>query len=176
MNTFYMVEMHYPLDDDQTKFSKFYHKHINMLLTIDGFFSAQRYQCTHETESPFLAVYRLKIPDVMRSKNYTSKAGRDSVDPAFKAKMTNWHRNLVQSDVQTMDVPEDGWLILIDRHLKKCRLLPVDFTSLEVIGLDMTIVERGILIGDKGDPISIDPQEGWNVRSFRPIHSPRYPQ
>ena len=38
-----MVEMHYPLDDDREKFNAFYDKHITMLLSIDGFLSAQRY-------------------------------------------------------------------------------------------------------------------------------------
>ena len=36
MSTFYMVEMHYPINDDRTKFNEFYNKHISMLLTIDG--------------------------------------------------------------------------------------------------------------------------------------------
>ncbi len=93
-----MVEMHYPLDEDRARFNEFYAKHIDMLLTIDGFQSAQRYECTHEARAPFQAVYRVRNPEVMTSENYTSRAGRDSVDPVFKAKMTNWHRNLAGRD------------------------------------------------------------------------------
>ena len=46
-----MVEMHYPLMEDRTLFNEFYHKHISMLLTINGFLSAQRLECTHEARS-----------------------------------------------------------------------------------------------------------------------------
>ena len=122
-----MVEMHYPLDDDREAFNRFYHKHITMLLSIDGFLSAQRYECTHEARSPFLAVYRLKDPDVMTSEGYTSRAGRDSVDPVFKAKMTNWDRNLVQGDIENMDVADNGWMVLIDRLSADSALLPEGF-------------------------------------------------
>lgn len=183
MSTFYMVEMHYPLDEDRERFNAFYHKHITMLLTIDGFQSAQRYECTHAAQSPFLAVYRLRDAAVMTSPGYTSKAGRDSVDPAFKAKMTNWHRNLVTGDIADMDVAEGGWLTLIDRQTRDSPPLPAGFTPLTVIGLDATIAERGVRIvrsggqsgGQSGAPPAVEARPGWTVRSFRPIHPPRRP-
>ena len=175
MSTFYMVEMHYPINDDRTKFNEFYNKHISMLLTIDGFRSAQRYECTHEARAPFLAVYRLREPGVMTSENYTSRAGPTSVDPAFKAKMTNWDRNLVTGDIETMEVADDGWMVLIDRLSAESPHLPKAFTSLTIIGLDTTIAERGVLIGAEGEPAIPAEEDGWIVRSFRSIHAPRYP-
>ena len=175
MSTFYMVEMHYPLDDDREAFNCFYHKHITMLLSIDGFLSAQRYECTHEARSPFLAVYRLKDPDVMTSEGYTSRAGRDSVDPVFKAKMTNWDRNLVQGDIENMDVADNGWMVLIDRRSADSAPLPEGFTSLSIVGLDATIVERGVMIGQEGSPPDISDVENWIVRRFHPVHAPRHP-
>ncbi len=42
MATFYMVEMHYPASENRAAFDAFYRNHISMLLTIDGFLSAQR--------------------------------------------------------------------------------------------------------------------------------------
>lgn len=172
-----MVEMHYPLDEDRARFNAFYAKHIDMLLTIDGFQSAQRYECTHEARAPFLAVYRVRNPEVMTSENYTSRAGRDSVDPVFKAKMTNWHRNLVQGEIADMDVPDKGWMVLIDRESADSPPLPDGFTQLSIVGLDETIVERGVCIGKSGDPVVPDaPATGWTVRTFRPVHAPRHPE
>lgn len=171
-----MVEMHYPLDDDRTRFNEFYHKHISMLLTIDGFKSAQRYECTHEARAPFMAVYRLRDPDVMTSENYTSKAGPTSVDPGFKAKMTNWDRNLVVGDIETMDVPDEGWMVLIDRLSDDSPPLPDGFTPLEIVGLDATIKERGVLVGEHGEPAAPAAQDGWIVRTFNAIHAPRHPE
>lgn len=170
-----MVEMHYPATEDRARFDKFYNKHISMLLTIDGFQSAQRYETTHEARAPFLAVYRLRDPGVMTSENYTSKAGPTSVDPNFKSKMTNWDRNLVTGDIETMDVPDDGWMVLIDRLTSDSAPLPDGFTPLEIIGLDTTIAERGVLIGDSGEPATPAAQDGWIVRTFRAIQAPRHP-
>ncbi len=175
MSTFYMVEMHYPATEDRALFDKFYGKHISMLLTIDGFLSAQRYECAHEAKAPFMAIYRLRDPDVMTSTNYTSKAGRDSVNPTFRAKMTNWDRNLVRGDIETMDVADDGWMVLIDRQAADSPELPDGFSALEIIGLDSTIAQRGVRIGDNGDPAAPAATEGWTVRTFRPIHAPRHP-
>ena len=176
MTTFYMVEMHYPATEDRRRFDDFYDKHITMLLTIKGFLSAQRYECTHEARAPFLAVYRLTEPGVMTSENYTSKAGRNSVDPVFRAKMTNWDRNLVQGDIANMDVPDGGHLVLIDRLSADSPPLPDGFTSLSVVGLDATIVERGVRILGKGESVpDLKPATGWAVRTFRPIHPVRYP-
>jgi len=176
MTTFYMVEMHYPASEDRARFDEFYAKHITMLLTIDGFLSAQRYETSYTARAPFLAVYRLRDPGVMHSENYTSKAGRSSVDPVFRAKMTNWDRNLVQGDIANMEVPEGGCMVLIDRLTPDSPPLPEGFTPLEVIGLDSTICQRGVRIFPKGG--STFPEaavENWTLRTFRPIHPTRYP-
>jgi hypothetical protein len=176
MTTFYMVEMHYPATEDRARFDEFYWKHITMLLTIDGFQSAQRYECLHEAKAPFLAIYRLREPGVMTSENYTSKAGRNSVAPTFRAKMTNWDRNLVQGDIATMDVPDGGHLVLIDRLSKDSPPLPDGFTPLKIVGLDATIVERGVRIFAKGEAVpTLKPVKDWTVRTFKPIHAVRYP-
>lgn len=171
-----MVEMHYPLDEDRAAFNDFYAKHVSMLLTIDGFETAQRYECQHETAAPFLASYRLRDEQVLERETYTARAGRNSVDPAFRAKMTNWDRNLVRGALPDMDVAPDGWLALIDRLSLDSAALPFGFTAMEVIGLDATITERGVALGAHGAPPDINPQPGWAVRIFRSAHSTRYPK
>jgi hypothetical protein len=176
MSTFYMVEMHYPASEDRALFDKFYDKHITMLLTIDGFLSAQRYETTHEARAPFLAVYKLRDPGVMESTNYTSKAGRTSVNPTFRDKMSNWDRNLVQGDIDNMDVPDGSCMVLIDRITSDSPPLPEGFTALEIVGLDATIVQRGVRITQQGDPTLPDASvDGWTMRTLRPLHPPRHP-
>jgi hypothetical protein len=174
-STFYMVEMMYPASEDRKKFDDFYWNHISMLLTIDGFKSAQRFECTHAARAPFLAIYRVREPGTMTADSYTSKAGRTSVAPEFREKMTNWDRNLVQGEIEHMEVPLKGWLILIDRLSENAPALPQGFKSLKVVGLDATIAERGVMIGESGNPPSVPDTAGWSVRTFRPLHLTRHP-
>lgn len=83
---------------------------------------------------------------------------------------------MVDGDIADMDVGEDGWLVLIDRLAADSPPLPEGFTSLKIIGLDATIAERGVKIVQNSEPISPTAQDSWSVRTFRPIHSPRYPE
>lgn len=168
-----MVEMDYPASEDRAKFDEFYAKHITMLLTIDGFLSAQRYECTHEAKAPFLAVYRLRGPEVMTSDAYTSRAGRNSVNPTYRARMSNWDRNLAQGDIETLDLAHGESMVLIDRLTADSPPLPDGFTPLEIVGLDKTIAQRGVRVGSGSAPAA---QEGWIVRTFRPIHPVRHPE
>lgn len=175
-STFYMVEMHYPATENRARFDEFYGKHISMLLKIDGFLSAQRYETTHDARAPFLAVYKLRDPETLSRPTYTSKAGRNSVDPTFRARMTNWDRNLVQGDIDNMDVPDGGWLVLIDRLDDNSPPLPDGFTPLDIIGLDKTIAQRGVCIGASGAPVAVAENPGWTVRTFRRLHPVRFPK
>ena len=181
--TYYMVEMDYPheTEAERAAFDGFYEKHISMLLTIPGFLSAQRFHSPGAARAPFLALYRLEGPEVLTSETYTSKAGRMSVDPAFRVNMVDWDRNLVQGDAADIEaaggsadgglsVPSEGTLTLIDQLEKASAPLPGGFAPLEVIGLDRTVVQRGVRIGDAAERAEAD---GWSLRRFTPIHPAR---
>ena len=184
--TYYMVEMDYPHQSaaERAAFDAFYQRHIDMLLTIPGFLTAQRFYCPDATRAPFLALYRLAGPGVMTSDAYTSKAGRMSVDPDFRINMTNWDRNLAQgpagSEQPDLAIDMTGTLTLIDRLTADAPALPPEFTPLEVVGLDCTIAQRGALVrageaggGGAGDRLPSAPEGGWEIRVWQPIHPVR---
>jgi len=176
MSTFYMVEMRYPESESRDELDDFYARHIAMLLTIEGFQSAQRFVCDHPARAPFMAIYKLADSSVMTSENYTAKAGRMSVNPTMRARMTNWDRNLVDGDIGGMTVAMGGWMVLIDRLDPASPPLPDGFAPLRIIGLDKTIAERGVCFGDTGAPAAPDASTPeWRVRTLRPIHPPRVP-
>lgn len=176
MSIFYMVEMNYPETESRDELDVFYTGHIDMLLTIEGFLSAQRFECVHRARAPFMAIYKLADPSVMTSENYTSKAGRMSVKATMRERMTNWDRNLVSGAIGGMDVAMGGWMVLIDRLDPASPPLPDGFAPLTIIGLDKTLAERGIRLADSGEPVAPDaPPPGWTIRTLRPIHPPRYP-
>ena len=128
--TYYMVEMDYPHETaaQRETFDAYYWRHIDMLLTIPGFMTAQRFHCADTDRAPFLALYRLSGPEVLTSEAYMSKAGRMSVHPDFREYISDWDRNLVQGRADggeegggaAMDGPDlatamDDTLVLIDR-------------------------------------------------------------
>jgi hypothetical protein len=171
--TYYMVEMDYPheTEAERTAFDAFYQRHIDMLLAIPGFLSAQRFHCRENVRAPFLALYRLAGPEVMTSEAYTSKAGRMSVDPDFRVNMTNWDRNLVQgptgAGLPDLAVEMGDSIMLIDRLNEAAPPLPPGFTPLEIVGLDQSIKQRGVA---PGDTVGLVQSENWEIREWRPIH------
>ena len=179
VSTLYMVEMDFPdhTGPGRDEFEAFYSGHVAMLLTIPGFLVAQRFECIHPTQAPFLAVYLLSGPKVMSSDAYRSRAGRMSVAEEYRIRMTNWDRNLMQGNAEEAGFPVETWrqscLMLIDRLGEDAPLLPDGFTRLFPIGLDQTIAERGLRIGN---PLAVECRSGWNVRTFRALHAPRKPR
>jgi hypothetical protein len=172
MTAFYMVELAFPFPDERSGFDQFYSGHIDMLLSIEGLNSAQRFEATHEAVAPFMAVYELANEGVLRTTAYTSKAGPNSVTERYRPKMLNWKRNVVTGPPLHLDVAMNGWLMLIDRITEDSAPLPDKFASFKAVDLDKTFVERGIASGD-GDPPSVEQQPNWVVRTMKPLHARR---
>ena len=190
--TYYMVEMDYPHETaaQRETFDAYYWRHIDMLLTIPGFMTAQRFHCADTDRAPFLALYRLSGPEVLTSEAYMSKAGRMSVHPDFREYISDWDRNLVQGSADggekggeegggaAKDGPDlatamDDTLVLIDRLTPEAAPLADGIAALDVIGLDRTIAQRGVVV-DRTAAVPA-PREGWAVRVWQPIHAERIP-
>lgn len=177
--TYYMVEMDYPHETaaQRETFDAYYWRHIDMLLTIPGFLTAQRFYCAETARAPFLALYRLADPTVLTSDAYTSKAGRMSVHPDFRAYISGWDRNLVQGrdggggpDLAT---DMEDTMVLIDRMTPDAPPLPDGVAPLDVVGLDQTIAQRGV--AENSPDGQLRHQDGWEIRVWQPIHAVRTP-
>ena len=115
-----------------------------------------------------------------------SMAGRMSVHPDFREYISDWDRNLVQGSADggeegggaAMDGPDfatamDDTLVLIDRLTPDAAPLAHGIAALDVIGLDRTIAQRGVVV-DRTAAVPA-PREGWVVRVWQPIHAVRIP-
>lgn len=179
-----MVEMDYPHDTaaERETFDAYYSRHIDMLLTIPGFLTAQRFHCADTTMAPFLALYRLAGPEVLTSDAYTSKAGRMSVHPDFRGYISDWDRNLVQgradSDGPDLATVMGDTITVIDRLTPDAAPLPDGVAPLDVIGLDRTIAQRGAVksrAAENNPNTGLKDQVGWEIRVWQPIHAVRRP-
>jgi len=177
--TFYMVECAFPFPDEREGFDAFYQSHITMLLSIEGFRTAQRFEATHEARAPFMAIYELEDPDVLQRPSYTSRAGPTSVSEIYRPKMLNWDRNVVTGPPLDLDVPEGGWLVIVDRKTDAAPPLPEGFGAYSPASdgraLDQTVIERGIKFGTGTPDVPVE-APGWTVRSMRALHPRRKPQ
>ncbi|MFT5391754.1 MAG: hypothetical protein ACI8PT_001949 [Gammaproteobacteria bacterium] len=173
MTTLYMVELSFPFPDERAGFDEFYSGHISMLLSIEGFRTAQRFEANGNAVAPFMAVYELDDPQVLSSDGYTSRAGPTSVSETYRPKMLNWDRNLLFGPDLSLNVPPDGWMVLIDRKRDDAPPLPAQFTPFAPVGLDQTVVERGIWTGSGSAPMAPAQRPGWVVRDMRPLHPQR---
>lgn len=171
-----MVECAFPYPDERAEFDAFYAGHISMLLTIDGFLSARRFECLHEARAPFLAVYALRDDEVLSRPTYTNRAGPTSVAPHIREKMHNWDRNLLHGPLAPVEVEQCSWMVLIDRLGASAPALPGGAIALRPVGLDESVIERGVMVGIDGtEPAPIVADANMIVRQFRPLHAARFP-
>ena len=165
----YMVELDLPHPSLLEEWHRWYTGHLHLLLSIPGILSAQRFQSTTATLSPFVAIYSITSADVMTSPAYRAKAGPTS--PGRWAElMTNWYRNVLDGIERAPEVPMGGWLAIMDRRTASAPPLPDDFISLKPVALDCSIVERGLLFGLEGTaPPAVREGKDSHFRVCRPI-------
>jgi hypothetical protein len=146
-----------------------YDSHIQRLLTVPGFLSGQRFLATHSTASPFAAIYGIKNAGVMSSETYRARFGPNAAG-VWKQRMTNWKRNLLEGIDELPDLSADSWLAVIDRYTTGSAALPSNYTSTRPVGLDHSVVERGLLLGTNAEkPPTHFERDGWSLRIFRPL-------
>ena len=165
----YMVELDFPHPSLLDEWHRWYGEHLQLLLSMPGFISAQRFQATTPTASPFVAIYSIANAEVMTSAAYRAKAGPKS--PGRWAElMTNWYRNVLDGIECAPEVPLDGWLAIVDRRTADAPALPEGFVALRPVALDRSIVERGLLFGRAGTaPPALREDKDTHVRICKPI-------
>lgn len=142
-----------------------YSAHLDKLLSIPGFRSAQRFMATTPHAAPYVAIYAIDHAGVLASDAYKAKAGPASAGE-WRARMTNWRRNLFEGLDDAPRIAEGGWLAVIDRASDAAPPLPAGCHRLRPLGLDRSVVERGLLAGTRGDA---PPRASPNVRVCRPL-------
>ncbi|MGE0802836.1 MAG: hypothetical protein AB7G13_13100 [Lautropia sp.] len=165
----YVVEMDLPDQSLLEEWHHWYAGHLQKLLSIPGFLSAQRFQSTASTASPYTTVYTVASAQVITGAIYREKAGPAS-SGKWRNLMTNWKRNLLEGIDHAPDVPLGGWLAIMDRHAPAAPPVPPHMTRLRPVGLDCSIIERGILAGaGRVPPPAVREEADWLLRVCRPL-------
>jgi len=170
----YVVEMKFTQPARQAAWDEWYLEHLDILLTVPGFHTAQRFLCATAWPAPYLAIYSVEGPDVFESKAYRERGGRDSTGE-WKPTMVNWDRNLYDGLKRVPAVVETEVLLLTEDYPAVVASTGVAFSWLAAVGLDRTIERRGLAVVDAARGRRIADQSAGRVRVYRPLMPQRVP-
>jgi hypothetical protein len=168
----YVVEMAFTRPDKQEAWDAWYMEHLDILLSVPGFHTAQRFLCLTPCPAPYVAIYTVDSPDVFESAPYRARGGRDSTGE-WKSLMLNWDRNVFAGIDRAPAVAAGELLLLTEAEPGGMTGASVDFIWLVAAGLDRTVARRGLAVVDaiRGAQIPVDSR--GDVRAYRPLMSQR---
>lgn len=164
----YMVEMNFPYPERQSEYDAWYDAHLPKLVAVPGFLTAQRFLSITPVPSPNLAIYTLASADVLTSAPYKEKFGPQAAG-SFRELFTNWFRNMFSGVTEMPEISQDGFVALMDRKTPNAPPLAQGYISLKPAGLDRSVAERGLMIGEAGRQPPVPREaEDTSIRVYRP--------
>jgi hypothetical protein len=164
----YVVEMDFSAPARQAEWDAWYLEHLHVLLSVPGFHSAQRFACLTPWRAPWLAIYTVDSPEVFESAPYRERGGRDSTGE-WKPLMCNWDRNVFDGLERAPAVAPEQVLLLADADTPSVRELGVELRWLDAVGLDRTVVRRGLAVVDAALWHRLAPAATQSLRAYRPL-------
>lgn len=150
--------------EQKAAWDQWYLAHLQVMLTVEGIHSAQRFELLHGHVSPSLALYTIDSPEVFQDAYYLRIRGMGTWQPLIDRE--HYHRNLFAGLDTAPEVPGTGLLLVADRHEPEPMPGGIAWTWLEAVGLDCSTPYRGIAVVPRANAINVP---GTNVASYRPV-------
>ena len=109
----YFVELAFSQPEREAEWNHWYSTHLDVLLSVPGFSTAQRFVSTMPCRAPYLAAYSVTDAAVFDSVPYRQRGGRGSPG-AWAPLMINWDRNLFGGLAQMPAVGPEQYLAVMD--------------------------------------------------------------
>lgn len=164
----YFVELAFSEPAREARWNDWYSTHLDVLLSVPGFSSAQRFASTAPCRAPYLAAYSVTSPDVFESAPYRQRGGRGSPG-AWAPLMVNWDRNVFDGLVEMPDVKADQYLAVVDLSPREAAEFPAVLHSLNCVGLDRTVQSRGLAVLSADAHAALAPRVSEHVRFYRTL-------
>lgn len=162
----YFVEIQLKTMDVFEEFDSWVEHHLDILMDIEGFYTAQRFVRIGSISS-VMHIYSLSSPKVLDSESYKKRAGPSQTE-VWRPRFRSWTRLAFGGiDVLPEILPKER-LVVRDRTLWDPNL-PAEYQILKSEHFPTSIEERGILIGSRNLPARDDD----HVRHFRPLRTQR---
>lgn len=151
---------------------RWYVDHLNIMASVPGISSAQRFKTASAGHPPSLAMYSVASPNVFDDPYYRSVRGMGEwlalIDRRY------YRRNLFAGAECAPEVARDRVLLVVDSDGPKPDLGGLDWTWLECVAIDRSTPYRGIAVVTPEEADRIDSAPG--VAVYRPAtayHRPR---
>ena len=164
----YMVEMDMRLDDREAEWHEWYLAHIKVLLTVPGFRASQRFRSILPCPAPYLALHQVDSAAIFDSAEYRSRGGPGSTGD-WRARHSNWRRNLLEGLAETPDVPQTAHLLRLENARDVAVPTGIALTWTKAVGLDRDAQEFGLAIIDDPAPLLDLARRDTRVRLYQPI-------
>lgn len=136
----YLVECDFTDAAREAEWNEWYSPHLNDLLSIPGFSTAQRFRSLGDGAPRYRALYAVGSPEIFTSPGYVGRSfGR--FPERWRALITNWRRNLLDGLSVPPDVHDDECLVTVE---PPAAVGPFDLHVLEGVGLDKSIAKLGL--------------------------------
>jgi hypothetical protein len=152
----------------ESDWDRWYVEHLNIMASVPGISSAQRFKTSTRGYSPSLAMYSVASSDVFQEPYYLSVRGMGEwlalIDKQY------YRRNLFAGLDYAPDVGETELLMVSDRDEPEPGVDGFTWTWLQCVGIDRSTTCRGIAVArlDKADKV-----RDSNVAVYRPV-TPSY--
>lgn len=135
---------------------------LDVLLSVPGFRASQRFRAQTAGRAPYLAVHSVRDAAVLEQAAYRDVGG--GTFGGWDALVTDWDRNLFTGLEVAPEVAPGQRLVLLDDPAAQAAE-ELDFTWLDIAGLDRTTERRGFAIAEAGKCERLGPP----FRVFAPI-------
>ena len=164
----YCVELAFSQPEREAEWNEWYSTHLDVLLSVPGFSTAQRFVSTTPCRAPYLAAYSVTSGSVFESAPYLQRGGRGSPG-AWAPLMINWDRNLFDGLARMPDVQPHEYLLVADDTSAEMATLPLALHALDCVGLDRTVQSRGVAVLSATEYAALAPQANASLRFYKTL-------
>jgi hypothetical protein len=164
----YCVELAFSQPEREAQWNTWYSEHLDILLSVPGFSTAQRFLSTSPCRAPYLAAYSVTSGGVFESAPYKQRGGRGAPG-AWAPLMINWDRNLFDGFAQMPEVQAEQFLAVVDMAPDDLAAFPLPLHRLTSAGLDRTVSSRGIAVLSAAEYSSLAARVNERIRFYRTL-------
>ena len=128
----------------ESDWDAWYLQHLEIMATVPGISSAQRFKTKSAAHSPSLGMYSVASPDVFQDPYYLSVRGMGEWLPLIDRRY--YKRNLFAGAEFAPEVAAEKWLLVADREKPEIAMQDPDWLWLECVGIDRSTPYRGIAV------------------------------